>query len=159
MRFRWSRKTRGREVQGNFDPSLDEFRDSESISTSSKISRIMCWFDNDCIYGIQAHYALSNNHDVSGPEHLRLSDKDSAKQESLEIDSDDHIVHISGKYKNCIGYLKMMTAKGVIKDFGETDGINTISDFSFGITSKEHPSSIFGALSKKCKQTSSLSQA
>lgn len=134
-----------REVKGRTDSTLEEFND-EKIPQGQKLNRITFWYDDNRIYGLKAYYSLPNGSDMPGKEHLKVSDKAKLKSGSIELATDDHISHIMGTYKQSVGYLKIITAKGKTHEFGNLKGNNVDHDFVFDLEAKEYPVSIFGAL-------------
>ena len=93
-------------------------------------------------------YRINNSEDVVGNQHLAPDMKGKTKVvESLQIDPDDHISYISGKYNEALISLKLQTAKGKIKDFGDmkSDG----EEFEMDVKSDEQPTMLFGAFMRK----------
>ena len=93
-------------------------------------------------------YTLPDGNDVNGNEHLRVVDKSQLKSGSIEIAKDDRIAFVTGKYKHSVGYIKIVTAKGNIHEFGNLSGPNAEHEFTFSIGAKEQPVSVFCALDK-----------
>jgi Jacalin-like lectin domain. len=69
--------------------------------------------------------------------------KENAKNKSLEIDTDDYISNITGKYNNGLVSLRFQTFKGTIKEFGNTH--NEGEEYDITINSGEKTSTIFGS--------------
>lgn len=137
-----------KEKKGRVGVKLPEFDDFSVISRDSKISKLTVWFDKDQIYGIRAVYTLPDGSDVAGKEHLLVDQKDKVACQAIEIDADDRIAVVSGKYNNFIGYLRVATAKGVVHEFGDESGKNSVQPFLFDIETNETPAGLFGALDK-----------
>lgn len=125
-----------------------EFDDFSVVGSEAKISKLTVWFDQDRIYGLSAVYTLPNGTEIAGKEHLRLQDRDKVMARAFEIDADDRIAVVSGRYKNFVGYLKIATAKGMIHEFGSETGKNATEHFIFDTEANEAPSVLFGALDK-----------
>lgn len=136
-----------REVKGRYDSTLTEFSDKQAKDQGTKISKLTFWYNDNEICGFKAFYTLDNGNDVAGDEHLHVKDKNSLKSSAIEVDTDDHIAHITGKYKQFVEYIKIVTAKGSIHEFGNLRE-NGSEDFTFDLETDEHPVSIFGALEK-----------
>ena len=98
-------------------------------------------------------YTLPDGNDVNGNEHLRVVDKSQLKSGSIEIAQDDRIAFVTGKYKNSLGYIKIVTAKGNTHEFGNPSGPNAEHEFTFSIEAKEQPVSVFCALDKIGKKS------
>ena len=135
------------EVKGRYDSTLEEFND-DNISQDKRLNHLTVWYDDNHIYGLKANYSLDGGSDASGTEHLQVADKNQLKSGSIEIDADDHITNVSGKYKHTVGYLKIVTASGKTQEFGNVNGTETEHEFVFDIKVKERPISVFGALDK-----------
>ena len=96
------------------------------------------------INGIQCSYKLNSKEDVMGNQHLDARMKGKTKLvESLQIDADDRISFVAGKYSDAILSLKFQTAKGKIKEFGNSKA--TGEDFEIDIEKGEQPTLLFGA--------------
>ena len=137
-----------KEHKGNYSNKLPVFDDSAQVGKSAKISQLKFWYDSDHIYGVQAFYSIDRGTDVAGKEHLDVANKTALDRHSIEIDSDDRIATISGSYKDCIGYLKICTAKGYNYEIGSEDGKNAQTAFLFDISDDEYPSIVYGSLEK-----------
>lgn len=134
-----------REYKGRYDSTLQEFNDDKVETENGKISKLTFWYDDKNIYGLKAFYTLANGNDVAGEEHLSVRDKSQLKASAIEIENDDHIAHITGKYKDFVEYIKIVTAKGVIHEFGNQNE-SEAQEFMFEMESDEHPILVFGAL-------------
>jgi len=131
---------------------LLEFGDDDILENpaTSKIVKVTVWIGENYLNGIQMSYRINNSEDVVGNQHLAPDMKGKTKLvESLQIDPDDHISYISGKYGEALISLKLQTAKGKIKDFGNTkaDG----EEFEIDIKSDEQPTMLFGAFMRRKK--------
>ena len=95
------------------------FDDKSQVSGKSieKIVKLIVWFDDENIFGVQAWYS-SKNGDFCGNENVNSAIKNSKKSASIEIDNDDYISYIMGKYNSGIVSLRVQTFKGQIKEFG-----------------------------------------
>ncbi len=125
-----------------------EFDDFAVSEKDVKISKLTVWFDKDQIYGVRAVYSIKNGSDIAGAEHLAVEQKNDLTCQAFDIDVDDRIAVVSGKYKNFIGYLKFATAKGKTHEFGDENGKNSTTPFIFDIETNEQPSVLFGAFDK-----------
>ena len=79
---------------------------------------------------------------------MQVEQKDKINCQAIEINEDDRVAVISGKFKNFIGYLKVATAKGVTHEFGNENGKNSEQSFLFDVETNEQPTILFGALDK-----------
>lgn len=131
---------------GRVESGLSEFNDKEYLPTplKSKITKLMVWLDENFIYGIQAFYKVQDSYYVAGEEHLGIEMKRKAKfVSSIEVENDDQIWWISGKYEEGLTYLKVKTVKGHIKEFGtKTDSPN---EFKISVDPNENMTLLHGA--------------
>lgn len=135
---------------GRTGSGLYEFTDKDIFENlfSTKIVKITVWLGEAFINGIQASYRLNNTEDIMGNQHLVGEMKSKTKVvESLQIDPDDYISYIGGKYNEGLTTLKFQTAKGKIKVFGDTKSLG--EEFELTMEPGEQPTLMFGALCKK----------
>ena len=126
---------------------MHEFNDKEYIPNPfiSKINQLVVWSDYEFIYGIQAFYSMQNTFDIEGQEHIRVEMKEKVKDVSnIEIDDDDKICCISGKYSEGITYLQIKTLKGIIKEFGTDRDFG--EEFTINLGPKEELALLHGAM-------------
>ena len=129
---------------------LYEFTDKDIFENlfSTKIVKLTVWLGESFINGIQASYRLNNTEDMMGNQHLVEGMKSKTKVvESLQIDPDDYITFIAGKYTEGLTTLKFQTAKGKIKVFGDAKSLG--EDFEIEMEPGEQPTLMFGALCKR----------
>jgi len=101
-----------------------DFNDREHISNvfTSKIAKIVLWSDDSYVYGIQAFYNMQNSFVIAGDEHIGQGMKKIARKVStLEINEDDRIFWIYGRYTDGLTYLRMKTSSGKIIEAGNKD--------------------------------------
>jgi len=116
--------TLGKEIGGRIGSGLLDFNDREHISNvfTSKIAKIVLWSDDSYVYGIQAFYNMQNSFVIAGDEHIGQGMKKIARKVStLEIDEDDRIFWIYGRYTDGLTYLRMKTSSGKIIEAGNKD--------------------------------------
>jgi len=139
---------------GKTEDGLLAFSDKDIFENlfSTKIVKITVWVGKSFINGIQASYRVNNSEDMMGNQHLAGEMKAKTKNvESLQIDLDDNISSVSGKYNEGLISLKFQTAKGKIKEFGTTKGSG--QEFEIKIEPEEQPTLLFGAFyNKKAKK-------
>lgn len=131
---------------GRVETGLSEFSDKEYITNpvTSRITKLMIFSDENHIYGIQAFYTVQNSFYVAGEENLGRDMKRRAKYVSSIDIGEDQILWISGKYSEGITFLKIKTAKGSLKEFGneKTDS----NEFRITLDPKESLALLHGAL-------------
>ena len=140
-----------REVAGGrIEDGLLEFGDDDVIEdpTTTKIVKVTVWIGETFLNGIQLSYKINDKEDVIGNQHLAPSMKGKTKiVESLQIDPDDRITLISGKYGQGLTSIKFQTAKGKIKDFGDIQSAG--EEFEIDMQPGEQPTLLFGAFVRK----------
>lgn len=127
-----------------------EFGDDDILENpaSTKIVKVTIWVGEKFLNGIQLSYRINNSEDVVGNQHLDPNMKGKTKVvESLQIDPDDYISYISGRYTEALVFLKIQTIKGKIKDFGHSKEEG--EDFEIYIKSGEQPTVLFGAFARR----------
>lgn len=135
---------------GRSGAGLFDFSDKDVFENlfSTKIVKLTLWLGETYINGIQASYKVDNSEDVVGNQHLAAEMKGLTKVvESLQIEPDDRITFIAGKYDEALVCLKFQTAKGKIKVFGNDKSLG--EDFEIDMEAGEQPTLLFGALCKK----------
>lgn len=135
---------------GRTGSGLYEFTDKDIFENlfSTKIVKLTVWVGEGFINGIQASYRLNNTEDMMGNQHLVEQMKSKTKVvESLQIDPDDYISYIAGKYNEGLSTLKFQTAKGKIKVFGDPKTLG--EEFEIQMEPGEQPTLMFGALCKR----------
>jgi len=140
-----------REVAGGrIEDGLLEFGDDDIVEdpVTTKIVKVTVWIGDTFLNGIQLSYKINDKEDVIGNQHLAPSMKGKTKiVESLQIDPDDRITLISGKYGQALTSIKFQTAKGKIKDFGDIQSAG--EEFEIDMQPGEQPTLLFGAFFKK----------
>jgi len=140
-----------REVAGGrIEDGLLEFGDDDVVEDASttKIVKVTVWIGEQFINGIQLSYKINDKEDVIGNQHLAPSMKGKTKiVESLQIDPDDRISLITGKYGKALTSIKFQTAKGKIKDFGDIQSAG--EEFEIDMQPGEQPTLLFGAFVKQ----------
>jgi len=140
-----------REVAGGrIEDGLLEFGDDDVVEdpTTTKIVKVTIWIGEEFINGIQLSYKINDKEDVIGNQHLAPSMKGKTKiVESLQIDPDDRISLITGKYGKALTSIKFQTAKGKIKDFGDIQSAG--EEFEIDMQPGEQPTLLFGAFVKQ----------
>jgi hypothetical protein len=112
----------------------------------SKITKIIVWYDENYIYGVQAFYSVGST-DIIGEENIAPGIEEKMKtSQSLEVDNNDHISIITGKYDHGLVSLRIQTFKGVIKEFGNAH--NEGEEYDISIKSGEKTSTIFGTFAE-----------
>lgn len=129
----------------------DVFDDSGILKgkLESKITKIIVWAGEEYIYGIQAFYSCSNV-DISGNPNIKDTMKKIARNSnSIDINNDDFITNITGKYNEGLVSLRIQTSKGMIKEFGNVKSEGNESEINLKVGDKT--SGIFGSFLDKSK--------
>ena len=122
-------------VFGRNESNLAEFNDKEYVSNPfvSKITQLKVWSDYEFVYGVQAFYSMQDMFDIAGEEHIKPEMLAKVRNiSSIEIEPDDQIAEISGKYSEGITYLQVRTQKGIVKEFGTDRDCGDQFTVSFG---------------------------
>lgn len=112
-----------------------------------KISKLMFYYSNEYVCGVQATYRLANGETVEGEHHVHRKEKYLAK--TLVIEPDDYICLINGFYTaKGIQHIHIETAKGTKTDIGNANKPGDTEEFKLPIGPGEHLNILVGGFRK-----------